>query len=218
MIRLGTKYEISNLRVDATYVLSSQFPTALKRWDHKYPQGVRPRADAPNDPNLLIKWLHLVEEFNLSFLMPALLLRICSSMTMQQILESDISRGGLNTLLLGRERLLQDLKNTVLSGADLNLQECNAAGCLYTKHQFLMNVLSHDPTHEPFYYLRRSRDPGPVFHAQFCDKCHVSVKAKLDAGREALWNKLPQYFALESWEELRKKETEGECVTSTVEH
>jgi hypothetical protein len=206
-LRLGTKYNIHDLRKDAIERLEYEFPSSLAHMDDRqfdminlHEEGIYGYVDAVN----------LARETNLLNILPVALWE-CINFA-----------GGLDMILAGHER--QDGSITRLSGEDQRI--CLSAwGRIVwlqnnTNYSWGSREFSGCENHLECAYRRlwlmadlgvRSAEPGchslfcqwdTTWEEHMCIPCAKQAKISHNVGRNYAWDRLPVMFDLPEWDQL----------------
>ncbi|CAA7266032.1 unnamed protein product [Cyclocybe aegerita] len=224
MLRLGNKYEFIQLREDALFRLRSEFPSTLKEWQvlpsdytHMVTQG-----------GILYDIINLALEEGLFSILPAAyylciqdivspantLLKLSSPLRAgQNEIFSGQKRndGTLATLppsvqkacILGREEILVQQAQATLGWLDVDSEvsdNCNQQHSCATTCTQLVSIL-WKPVPEPCRSLEKWSQLDP---RGLCSACREEAKRIHEAGRQHMWEKMPQIFGFLPWDELRK--------------
>ena len=208
-LKLGTKYNIAQLRSEAVERLSYEYPSSLEVYDELCLDRWK-KITFENGINFNVA--NLAREVGLTSILPAVLYSICESRHfIEEILDGEPGKDGRRVTLsfgyqrlciLARERLLELRQNqtfkwlsTVGEYEDCNHPEtCAIEGMRLFRRVFRSKPLcmALESWGIMYYY----------YQAEFCDPCIAEFKKMHNAGRISVWNELPSIFGLPGWEEL----------------
>jgi hypothetical protein len=215
LLRLGTKYEITHVKQDALYLLSDAFPCTLQAFDKRYPCGSRnDRAEATHFDDGLHLLVRTARVPGLSFLLPALYLRIFISMSHLQIIDGKLEDIDLKNVLRAECKLVYGLETTLLSWLWTGL-ECKSPSCEAARGALLHEDVSIAPSWTKDEVL-------PTFHwisaydnwIRICHECRPTEDDYNEA-RQSCWNALPQYCGLENWPTLEAQRLSGASIRNS---
>jgi hypothetical protein len=201
-LRLGTKYEISELRTEAIRRLSNDYPHDFAIFDRG-----RTRSTQLINECKAADVVNLAREMNILSILPAAFYRCCESYTTGEILGGRRRQDGSMAImsihdqricLLGRDKLaqLQANETFVWLMTDEDDIYCNGSSCEDDRKTLVRDLLILS---KPCLALHRWR---PSWERQLCNSCLEKFKDKFAAGRKRIWTILPSMFDLPSWEEL----------------
>jgi hypothetical protein len=200
-LRLGTKYEISELRTEAIRRLFNDFPRDFAIFNRRTTStsliNERTAADVVN----------LAREMNILSILPAALDRCCEIYTTGEILGGRRRQDGSMAImsvhdqricLLGRDELtrLQAKETFVWLMKDEGSINCSGLACEYVKKTLVRDVLILSRPCLALHRWERS------WERKLCNPCLEAFKDAFAAGRTKIWSMLPAIFDLPSWEEL----------------
>ncbi|KAF8959128.1 hypothetical protein BDZ97DRAFT_1667567 [Flammula alnicola] len=209
MLRLGKKYEFDHLQKEATTRLHLEFPQKIEDWDAIY--------DARDDSSeiedvyaVLFDIVHLARELSITTILPAAYAAcLCGfSIIVRGIRRQDTSMMQMKpdafaTLMLGRDKLIRHGAKFALTwlyhGRIIPASTCNAPnGCTRAKEKLIGKLWKNEDQHmfalEPWF-----ADMG----AGLCPTCVMVAKRTHNEGRTIVWERLPSYFELPPWKELK---------------
>lgn len=211
-LRLGKKYEITQLRTEALDILHYDFPSSLDEYD----RNTTPRID-DFQPSTNVQVINLARETGTHVLLPAAFYGLCNyGLSIDDVLaipdptsldSSSLSSEDQLLVVLGCHRL-SDMKLKVtyawMSNANthavslhcLTPQSCTTA----IKSAFFASTFSN---HSKFDALT-SWEHIPWYQFM-CDPCTADARRQHDEGRVQVWDRLPCIFGLPEWPELLKE-------------
>lgn len=207
---MSTKYDVQYLRQRALRHLTSVFPTTLAEWDQRYNSTLEVFTERP----LLV--VLLARETNLSELLPAALFS-CSWVTdINDILAGvtssvdgshvELCWEDKKACLRARPRLLAVQRTRIfgflLGNVTTDCQSsgsCDSGRLKWLRHREQKLAGGAIPQH-PF--VAKFKWDG--FGKDVCHSCLTASQSSFDSARQALWDDLPSFFDLPSWDEIRR--------------
>ena len=199
ILRLSNKYDIPPIRRRCIHELRRHFPCTLAAFDATI-------LNAPPLSTLMpTKAIILARECNALDILPCAFYLLCQAET-EAFLDilTLLPQQEIRTCLLGRERLRVVLETATLSFA-LNPNPSptctDRAGCRPNGLEFLSAAISQR-IHAGFYALEKN-NVDKMLNDHLCYICTEDRIFAHIRGREKVWNELPGYFGLGTWEALR---------------
>ncbi|KZP23500.1 hypothetical protein FIBSPDRAFT_952021 [Athelia psychrophila] len=207
-LRLGKKYDIEVLRVEALERIFSEVATTV---DEMLSNTNKPKRliEAGFFRNLPLPWvdiLNLAREHDLQSVLPLALYECCrlfdkgaAFSTTRNMSEFAISTSDQILIAAGPRRIikLQNETTFVWASADPGIVRCRtAASCSC----YLLNILRDEFV--TGLYIRGTdswEEPG----YDLCQECRTNGEAEQNRGRQQFWDSLPGLFGLPEWAELR---------------
>jgi hypothetical protein len=209
ILRLSLKYDVPYLQKRALLHLESTYPSTLGAWKCRDLQRTIPPII--NTPFAV---LPLVREFELTWILPAVLYCLCSY-TVPQIYDGvtwrqrhiTISPEDRRRVLVGRAELVHLQNNLSLGCLRISPHtHCiSPSKCIEHRRRWLNHVSTWDMA-DPLDCLDKSMDD---IKADLCLACYNQSKIVLEEVQSEIWNKLPQIFGLSSWEVLESLKNEA---------
>jgi hypothetical protein len=210
-LRLGKKYEITQLRLEATTRLTHDFPSTLDKWDH-----------VSNDyelveeyPGLPYDIISLAREQGLYAILPAVFYIIIIRLDLDSAYDP-IQRGDGSTAVLSAEdhimctrawwQLIRDQAELTFSWLDTNGSwkgECNFP-CITYRNGFRSALFPVE--FPPILDCKALCGWDSDWEDILCENCARTAQKLHEDGRAEIWRKLPLYFGLPAWEELLKSD------------
>ena len=199
ILRSSHKYDIQNFRRQAIQELKKIFPCTLLDYDAIYCGNDRPTAPT------LMGSISLARSCNALELLPSAYYFICE-FSISDTLKSfaPLVRHDLEICMLARDRLqsAQETQsypwifNPKPSEGCQSKKACELVGFQHLKR--LISMRHHTKCHPLQKFLSRDR-----IKEVYCSSCAADIRSSTELGREKVWNELPGYFGLGTWEELR---------------
>ncbi|KAF6759126.1 hypothetical protein DFP72DRAFT_885750 [Ephemerocybe angulata] len=206
MIRMGKKYGIQHLRDEGAQLLANEFPktleefgkTSLETWTYIVPEV-----------GLLPKVVALAHQCDIPTILPAVYFR--SLRNMDTLLYGDLLSDGtgrsetlpdrvLRACLAGNEQIIAGLGSTFswLDEAYMCMLQCFDIGrdvkvALWTGRPKAYRALCT--------WKQLASEFGEL--NKLCSECLISSKKQLDSERKETWEKLPSYFGLPEWKDMK---------------
>ncbi|KAJ3987979.1 hypothetical protein F5890DRAFT_1494364 [Lentinula detonsa] len=199
-LRLSSKYMIHSLRRKCITLFTRTLPATLEGYDSRTSRGKSTSKHLKS--NVVMRAIRLAQETNVTLVLPFAYYCI-ARLPSRRILEEnsdDISWQQKTICLVGRERLRyaeMSLSHSFLLGFQ-PASTCSNVLC----------TMARGP-HTEWHLIEASRHPHPLrpynrWNAlNVCPECVANAKKQHTKGRQEVWNCLPAFFELRSWEELR---------------
>ncbi|KAI5833968.1 hypothetical protein K523DRAFT_264285 [Schizophyllum commune Tattone D] len=110
-----------------------------------------------------------------------------------------ISRADQQTLLRGREELLQAKRTRLYAFLTSLSAGCGAHACREEKLKCFAKV-----QWDAIVFDENDDFDWRCFEQRVCKRCFTEGRAAFDIAQESLWNELPRFFGLPKWEALRR--------------
>ncbi|KAJ6480107.1 hypothetical protein DFH09DRAFT_1056034 [Mycena vulgaris] len=226
MLRLGRKYDIASLKLDASSRIHRGFPSTLAAFDKSY-SFAKPTARygaIEPVPGFLVDLLKLAYENGLYTSIPPLAL-LCLAKHNLETLFSGVKRDDGSriilpddiklTLALALERIqLFQMKNLdwLTHNEIIPNRSCVDSDCSLVRDVMYMSNIEYDRYHDddssearldvthlihPYLEVKGGR-----WHDVLCACCEKAAKAEYNASRIKAWEKLPTFFGLPDWKDL----------------
>ena len=198
--RLGTKYEIPDLRIEAIRRLSNDYPDELELFDqNRNSQLIEGRAaDVVN----------LAREMNILSVLPSALYCCSAFYTTGEILGGKKRSDGSTAImslddqkicLLGRDKLTRLQATETFSWLANEFEgSCLDLKCVNGRDALIGILFIWSPACRALHRRRR------IWEREFCAPCVAAFADSHALGRKNIWNLLPSIFDLPPWEELLK--------------
>lgn len=219
VLRLSTKYEAPQLRRRAIDLLSTAYPSTLAAWDNRSKTRLVPPFEGE-----ICAILSLAIENDVRVVLPGLF-RAASKRSLPTMLNElhnlQLNEGTrqnvIEKFVVGRDSLRQAEVKHILPFLELSFYRpaCrNANDCLIklTNQRNASFIKLMDPTES--YQKWCDENPtsvGETLH--LCDLCSGLVKESISAGRQKIWEGLPEMYGLPGWETLVAENDIGEDST-----
>jgi hypothetical protein len=192
-LRLGKKYEIAQLRLEATSRLSYEFPSMLDKWDDVHSAYVM----IEYHPGLGYDIVKLARELGLCAILPAVLFAVSESLDLDSAYEP-IDRGDGTSATLSVEdqiiltrgwwRLIQDQARLTFGWLDTTraLDDGCISQCIPSRKILLSEIF---PVEFPQKLAFNALDNwDPVWERNLCYRCIVAAKKWHEEGRDEIWH------------------------------
>jgi hypothetical protein len=201
-MRIGTKYEIEDLRAEGIRRLHADYPSTLELYD-----------ELRNGKKLAID-LHIGRSFDIANLaretgtlsvLPVVLYSCCRIFDNEGIFEGCQTQDGKPIVLsstdqkiciLAKDKLLalQARETFGWLGVGSDQDRCPDSRCKNTKRRIFQSIWYPKPK-------CAALDPW-TWSGNMCLECEVDARGKHAAGRAEIWSQLPSVFDLPEWDEL----------------
>jgi hypothetical protein len=201
-MRLGLKYEIPPLYDSALHRLLSSFPFSVEKYTAE--TTILTKLILFNDPQdgrrrreIVIDTILLARELDLPFLLPAAFWFAATNIdSLVEPNTPSISKADRNAILSAAKPLCMAYANYVLGWLDEELPDCSKpVTCRHAKAEYSLKVWKPPGPSLVLYWLSSSSKG-------LCRSCIAAGKKHFSEGVTRLWNELPSFFKLPSWEEL----------------
>lgn len=218
-LRLSTKYDVEALRQACIAPLRVMFPDDLVSFQRmKNVENVASARPATYPPNAHIVVINLVRELDLPLsLLPAALYSCCSAgRTAEAIFDKcvlshgriyELSHEDIRTCVIGYERLAIKERYGVWRFIDEEYGPnaaviCESPDRCKTARKFILDWYARELVrHRGFALAPLSAN---FSMGAFCDPCRDAARKSVDVVQQALWDELPNIFALGAWNDLRR--------------
>jgi hypothetical protein len=209
-VRLGRKYEIHQLRDEAINRLCRVYPIRLKKWlsmEDKFTHII------PED-TVHLDVIHLAQENDLPYLLPAAFLLCYDTFTHQQMLEGVHRNDGTLAVLsaedqrmitLGWHALIAEQFKETYKWMDTAEDEGLFKKCTSPEECNAARRENYYCTFYPAPDLKALDDWDEDWADELCDSCAAVSIRQHKKGRTNIWNELPSFFGLPPWAEMLKE-------------
>ncbi|KAF7365468.1 hypothetical protein MVEN_00419800 [Mycena venus] len=210
IVRLGKKYEFTQLLSAAVARLTAMFPPTLAQIQGRLDGSDRIREDG----GLLFDAINLASETGLDTLLPSLyfdtlnvlgkdgLDQVMTGMVRNDQTTAKLSFESQITLVRCQKVVTEAQAKMMFGWLDPNEFPTQAC-CDLKKCDWTRNVVV-DGIFSPLYTLRTMHKWYDCWDEDmFCAKCLKVAKSKFEEGSEEFWDTLPEYFELPGWDELQ---------------
>ncbi|KAJ7465230.1 hypothetical protein FB451DRAFT_432427 [Mycena latifolia] len=214
MLRLGRKYEMPRFKSDAISRIHHEFPTRLTAWDRRTATGLFEKINPAS--GVLVDLLNLAYETGIYTSIPTLAFRCLHVYSLEKLFEgverADGSRATVPdctkvTLALALERiqLFQKTNLEWLKEDDVIPSGGCKARTKCCKEQALMaRIECLDRKVDLTYTIHTWSKAGEgKWSNRLCFSCEGAAKFAYDAGRREAWDRLPSFFGLPVWKDLK---------------
>ncbi|KAF7299315.1 BTB domain-containing protein [Mycena indigotica] len=219
ILRLSKKYDIPLPRSDCVRRLKCEFPTTLAEHDQLDTGWMH--IEIPGDLSITQALVHLVNlarEVGLFSILPLLLydIIIAAEPGENDHDNPNVLHHALRKLSTADEiaclrfhvRLMQPYHQTPLKWIEsVPCVECTAAPKCSVKIDLLLGLALNAPNALIHEFLTQW-DSHDDWSSKVCEKCLIVAKAVHETARQKFWDRLPSFFELPEWEELRKMDFE----------
>ncbi len=200
---MGTKYDFRTVRSEVVRHLAFYFPDDLSLFQKA--KSRKMLHDPPEDCDFWL--LHLARKCDAQVALPAILYS-CAIHPLSAIFNSAAVVGlhDLGVIVTGRENMMK--QSYVVAGQLLKVvEDCRSWNCqrektiIYFNHGGVNTFVppALPPQVKPMDLIPHDNDDDDV-----CNDCARSCTKAMNDVRDGFWAELPAFFALGSWEELRK--------------
>ncbi|KZT24243.1 hypothetical protein NEOLEDRAFT_1068017 [Neolentinus lepideus HHB14362 ss-1] len=202
MLRLASKYDVKYFRTLSVAKLRTVCPTDFSVWN---------RNPAVSHPD---KLLTLARECGIRILLPAAMYQCCL-LGQDYIIDHVPAREDVKLCLTGRQKIIDAWRKMVdPTSEDGSIFRYSRSSCCQQQMRALML--------EPIIWAIMLDSKIHVHDAdalekissaawqRLCVDCASSLRRNVEGARKVIWNKLPGFFGLPAWDELKKEmESEG---------
>ena len=198
ILRLSTKYVIRSLRHRCISLLSSKFPTSFKAYNSKVASNTHERFKSDS----VMRVVNLARETDVLQILPYAYYCVArvSCRRMLRHKETDIDWQTKATCLVGRERLRwaeMSLSHSFLLVFHRSPQ-CQSPLCAHARGP-----------HAEWHVIEAAKSPNPLrqytrwHQLNVCVDCVAYCQLQHANGRKEVWDKLPDFFEMPTWDELK---------------
>ncbi|KAK7048031.1 BTB domain-containing protein [Favolaschia claudopus] len=221
-LRLGRKYEAVTFKHDAAKRLHSEFPNTLDRWDKRQArQRLHGMESIRHSATIYVDLLSLAWENGVYTSVPALGLHCLSTYTLNELydglLREDGSRATLPEdvqLMLARgQEHIQIFQRNMFEwlreeGEVVpNQNECVLYDDCEEQRQAMFKIECGENRVDISFFLEQwEKLAGGDWAGRICVDCNKAAKVAHDVQRAAAWEKLPLFFGLPAWNDLKDRD------------
>ncbi|TFY80055.1 hypothetical protein EWM64_g3962 [Hericium alpestre] len=223
LLQLSRKYDIEFIRREIVQYLRMEFPSSLYDFEQRYREETLtwPPWSIIDDSDRVALQAGLV--YDIPEILPAAYY-FCCQVSLENLLEHDVSGSGddgrngdlskisrdqLNTILLGREKLLRLKRKYIDNFVDEGLIGETRSHCAGIK-DLCLKFLSEDAgakyDHDLAFFFggdrATNRFKAAAAHWNICNKCLKERRIAAADGRKWAWSMLPSCFGFKGWPEV----------------
>ncbi|KAJ7199507.1 hypothetical protein B0H12DRAFT_1165367 [Mycena haematopus] len=195
-LRLGRKYEAPAFKNDAVYRLHVEFPNTLSAWDKRQARHrlngleyIRPT------PTILVDLLNLAYENGVYTCIPALAFRCLS---LYSLLTLACALEAIQIFQRNNFEWLREEGEVVP-----NQEECLDYDMCEAHRQEMYRFRDCGPQKVDITYTLEQWDKVGDWAGRLCKDCEKVSKIEHEAGRRNAWDRLPTFFGLPEWADLK---------------
>ncbi|KAJ7037815.1 hypothetical protein C8F04DRAFT_1035459 [Mycena alexandri] len=218
-LRLGRKYEAVTFKNDAASRIHAEFPTTLENWDRRATRTrtaglefIRPAA------GIFVDLVNLAYENGVYRSIPALAFKCLSTYTLAQLFAGIEREDGSRTVL---SDAMKSMFALALEAIQLfqrnNYQWLREEGEVVPDQQECMQDQLCDDYRREMCRFECAEERVDVTYmleawekvadgawvGRLCTECERAAKAEFEAGRQRAWDRLPVFFGLPEWKDLK---------------
>ncbi|KAF7296479.1 BTB domain-containing protein [Mycena chlorophos] len=213
VLRLSHKYDIAHFRQGCLRRLKCEYPHTLADFNKTADNWVY--IDVPNDtsPNLVAaEVINLAQEIGVWSILPAAFYALATAEIPDDpfSLTSNLRRSeDAIAALTGRLAMMRSYHESPLKWLDRKIIPCDAcpqkAECAAERTR-LLAALGTRPVIVAAFFVEWEMVKGDRF--KLCTSCATRAREIFEDAKLEYWNKLPSYFGLPDWEELKRMDVE----------
>jgi hypothetical protein len=202
-MRLGTKYEIEDLRAEGIRRLHADYPSSLELYDE-----LRNGKKLAIEPHVGRSFdiANLARETGTLSVLPVVLYSCCRIFDNEGLFEGCQTQDGNSVIalsptdqkicILAKDKLFALQARETFGWLDLNIEQdrCPDIRCKNTKRKIFKSVWYPKP--------QCAALDAWTWSGRMCVDCEVDARGRHAAGRAEVWSQLPSVFALPEWDEL----------------
>ncbi|KAJ7510518.1 hypothetical protein B0H11DRAFT_1701472 [Mycena galericulata] len=215
MLRMGRKYEFTEFKKDATLRLHYEFPCSLKMWDARIAKKKLDKIEV--EAGIYLDLLNLTYENGIYTSIPTLAFKCLEGHFLEELFTGitriDGSRAILpdsikSMLALALEKLqreqydhLEWMRDNfanpdkgfcgICRGFELDTRRSHPMYIIPQEHHVTCTILPWEKVGDGHWMNR------------LCEACEADTKSEWDIRRRETWNKLPTFFGLPGWKDLK---------------
>ncbi|KLO06811.1 hypothetical protein SCHPADRAFT_860929 [Schizopora paradoxa] len=201
-----TKYDAHKVRDDLVDHLSQIYPNTLSAYDDIMASKKFKSTRVDRDFHLLA----IAKQIDARIVLPTVFYA-CATQPLSVIMQSSsiIEQGDYDTIISGREKITKHSYKvaTLLLLPEKKCQRRNTE-CEILRTSSLLNYVDFKTDEPPPFPLQAPSDGAlPEARADLCKACVKNYLNSLKSSRKSFWDRLPSFFDLEDWNELRQPES-----------
>ncbi|KAJ7637507.1 hypothetical protein B0H17DRAFT_1023463 [Mycena rosella] len=212
MVRLGRKYEMAKFQSDSVSRIHHEFPTRLTTWDRRTATGLFEKINPAS--GVLVDLLNLAYENGIYTSIPTLAFRCLHvySLLFEGVERADGSRATLPdstklilALALERIQIFQKTNVEWLKEDDtVPNPGCKSRTKCIKEQTTMARIECLDRKVDLTYTIHAWSKAGEgKWSNRLCFSCEEAAKTEYDAGRRQAWDRLPGFFGLPAWKDLK---------------
>jgi len=207
ILRLAAKYNVEYLHQCAFRQLASLYPTTLDAWDKRVDNAIEVFEARP------FAVLRLAKETGHTSLLPACMYLCADSINLNDILDGLASVDGKHielewaekrACLRARQNLLLALRSRIfkflMSTIDPPGHCTSPTFCDSAKYKWIRSLEASLNNGSPGVFSLKF--PWSAFGQTVCENCFRTAQAHSNQQRQAIWDELPGFFDLPSWDQI----------------
>jgi len=200
ILRISTKYHIQQLREKCITIIHDKFPSTLSGCDDVIKRKI------PYRPSEIDRIIPLARETNVPRVLPWAFY-LCAQMRTEELLQNPVLSWHDKALCLAGKERLWEMRKTVTHTFLLDFHPAPTciSGCkLRMPDSFTAALEAIEVLRVTPHVLDEYTDWSNL---RLCNRCQSFLQVQHKQGREKVWQSLPGFFHLGTWEEISKNQS-----------
>ncbi|KAF7296493.1 BTB domain-containing protein [Mycena chlorophos] len=211
VLRLSQKYDIAHFRQGCLRRLKCEYPSTLAEFDKDADNWMYIDVPEGSSPNLVAaQVINLAREIGIWSILPTAFYSLASGDVPDDpsSLTSNLHnlQDGI-AVLAGRMVMMRSYLESPLKWLDPNTIPCDActqiAECTAMRTRLLAALGTRPAIVAAFFEVLQTKSADYL-----CTACDIRAREVCEEAKQEYWNKLPSYFGLPDWEELKRMDVE----------
>lgn len=215
LFSLSAKYDVPTVRKDVLKQLARIYPTTLAEYEAMSNRTAELFGRSRHKCHFPLLRACITSQEDIQIILPALFYACSNAMPINEIIKEEapsLALPVLQTVLLG-ERALADNMRRYLSWT-LDDASPPPAGCPHSASNDVCTTARRHPETQAIIDLFSTTELSEIvgedvvdaFFVRRCDLCREHIVRNLNNIRNHVWEQVPEYFGLTSWEEVGRED------------
>jgi hypothetical protein len=199
ILRISSKYNMQQIRNKCISMIQDKFPSTLAGCDDVLKRKLVYR------PSEIDRLIPLARETNIPRVLPWAFY-LCTQMGPEELLQNTVLSWKDKALCLAGKEALWEMRKTVTHSFLLRFvpaQNCSSGQCRVRMPDYPEALDAFEMLRKSPHILEEYTDWAAL---RLCVGCRTFLQAQHRSGRERVWQLLPTFFHLGSWEEIFKEQ------------
>lgn len=212
LLSLSGKYDVATVRTDVVKQLSRHYPTSLSQYD-ALSSSVNAKLFGTRREDCHFALLRAcdISQADIRIILPALFYACSNALIFSDIIEEEaplLPFPTLQALLIGERALANQIRYKMSGLLD---KTSPPSGCPYNASVDVCSTARRSPETSEMVRVSfltefseiRSADIAHVYFEKRCERCRRNINDSLNILLNEMWDRLPEFFRLESWDAVR---------------